>query len=1451
MGLPTPVAIGTGLVAGLGTYALGDAALREAISTGYDYLFPDNAGTLSTDLYKDYTPEAAAFGKGGQLFGSFGGFQGYLSRLLRKKTPEDVNFGNADLGLRIDSLKRQYGIGEPGLSFGRFTHQGPQDLGVWQNAILNKKLSALEAKKGFTNVTEAITRDIIERYNANPGMFNLVETLAGAGAAGGAIVSEQLYPGETLPALGFETAGAIFTPATTLGRIVSATSPYLKNTFDFVTTPSEIIPKTGGALKKARDFVFNETHEQQKKAAQTWFNTAVENFLENRRIVLEKEGGDPNQVPDPQAFVEQLMQFFADTPYTMPNGTVINTIDDIKKLKMNLVDAEGVPLDLTPAQITAVDGTNLWEGLFDAIENQLGTYSFKGALKDQQLEFNAKKKAQHNKAMNALGKMLFSFASTGDVDALKAATSMRGDLLEEYLEAAIMNRLVRAQQSLRTMGGLKATKDMVRKGEDGSVEEVLIPEGSAIGGFEGDEQVINLVENLKNELQGLNKSFRGLASKLYEQAGAQGAEVIPEETYKTFIQMVLTGVRTGENDVVSLPSGRFEPTTRKITQPEDGFFEFDVDEVPTGVEHKDAEAYVMDKELLQLYLRIARQPSKKTIVPKRTDKEVPPREEPINPNYPVEQKPLEDPEPPNPIEYIVGENAQRDPGVAANLEKFGLSVDDLEPLDAVLPIELVNFRHRLLDKARGFRAGPSPDLPKARQYETLADAIQRDLTREANAIDPLLTPEGELKQPSLDEDPFAFAQNLYNEFGKLEPWQQSFILANTLSRKISDAFSRSLAGDFLQRTGRGDYRYSNQQLIDRMGKRLLSTGQEAVSQDTLLRERLANLAGLDDKFRITGEEAEIFFPDIAGKPRDPRNIDLGREVDGVMEYNDLLNQIASTEDAYNVTLQSIIAQLSTKGGPDTVGQTDRIMNVQERVPTRTTDTDEVIDVDLFSGLTQRPFGIDSVDNIVKGGQLPQLKRIVTQIFSDINPQFVNDFGNTASATMALKIAQDVQTKFQKLKKAKRGIYRLLDDQTPNAYIDRIFGAQNKKYAAAEFNSFLTFIEEVGNPEPDLAKLAPVLRELGIEEKNFNQFRTELFGTVQNKKNLLKQIDLVKEAGISGIFQSLLKQANSKINNDVLTFTPDSIREFARLINRPISGKKGDLSIIDTLLTKGTHLDKSGTVRPGFISPDYARNLTAFLNKISALNMDPNELASIKPNDPDLGLKILIGRLMGASAGRTLADTAGTRATIQYPAIGAKFGADLVDKMPTSVGGDILLEMVKPGNEKLLKLMLEGAHEGIGKKGKSTYFAVNQHLQKLEKGVLKLLRGLFSPAIVTSMLNTEVSPIEAEDVAGAVEAVIPSAEAEEMPAYRRYDPRLPENQLQRPDKEPVNVRPIERPLTMLPRPAIQPTQPQPRTMGPASPPTPDRMRFAGLFPEDITSGLIRQGAVNQGIGSLAG
>jgi hypothetical protein len=134
-----------------------------------------------------------------------------------------------------------------------------------------------------------------------------------------------------------------------------------------------------------------------------------------------------------------------------------------------------------------------------------------------------------------------------------------------------------------------------------------------------------------------------------------------------------------------------------------------------------------------------------------------------------------------------------------------------------------------------------------------------------------------------------------------------------------------------------------------------------------------------------------------------------------------------------------------------------------------------------------------------------------------------------------------------------------------------------------------------------------------------------------------------------------------------------------------------------------------------------------------------------------------------------------------------------------------------------------------------------------KGLYPYLSRAFSPGAISTAAQIQFTetgeprrqPLTDEQAEILDETIEQLDEAPEGPPLGAVSP------------EPVNVRPIERPLTMLPRPEIQPTQPQPRTMGPASPPTPDRMRFAGLFPEDITSGLIRQGAVNQGIGSLAG
>jgi len=84
-------------------------------------------------------------------------------------------------------------------------------------------------------------------------------------------------------------------------------------------------------------------------------------------------------------------------------------------------------------------------------------------------------------------------------------------------------------------------------------------------------------------------------------------------------------------------------------------------------------------------------------------------------------------------------------------------------------------------------------------------------------------------------------------------------------------------------------------------------------------------------------------------------------------------------------------------------------------------------------------------------------------------------------------------------------------------------------------------------------------------------------------------------------------------------------------------------------------------------------------------------------------------------------------------------------------------------------------------------------------------------------------------------------------------------------ERVDVKPISRPLTMLPRvsfpqqtvaerppapvPAVA-SAPVPAVASASAPASPDqRSRFAAMFPGDITSGLIRQQDVDRGIGSL--
>jgi hypothetical protein len=188
-------------------------------------------------------------------------------------------------------------------------------------------------------------------------------------------------------------------------------------------------------------------------------------------------------------------------------------------------------------------------------------------------------------------------------------------------------------------------------------------------------------------------------------------------------------------------------------------------------------------------------------------------------------------------------------------------------------------------------------------------------------------------------------------------------------------------------------------------------------------------------------------------------------------------------------------------------------------------------------------------------------------------------------------------------------------------------------------------------------------------------------------------------------------------------------------------------------------------------------------------------------------------------------------TLQLPQIGADVARRVVDIVPGSEGADILFSLMDPANKPQLLEMLKSLKIKPSDSPAKQQLDTNKYLNAfLYKGLLPFLTEV-GEGEKRALTNEEIDVIE--QTLKEVEEEAPP-EGEPLSAA-----------------EPVNVRPIDRSLTMLPRPDIRPPQALPRSMGPTSAPTPERMRFAGLFPQDITSGLIRQGALNQGIGSLAG
>lgn len=1093
-----------------------------------------------------------------------------------------------------------------------------------------------------------------------------------------------------------------------------------------------------------------------------------------------------DKAPSPVQILDGLLGHFLTDPL------VIHAEDGSQTVINTIEDIEGLGnfADLVEPGTDPVKLTPFQKthsDLFGAIERLMQTNV---GSPTERAQFKSQSKAAHNDAMTILGKLLVTFSSQGNHESLKVATKLQADLLDDYLSSLVGERTLRAATAARKLG----YKDGV--------------------------QLAAGAENLRTELLNLQTSLRDIATDYYikaaEKATAQGGKKVtlaPTNTYEMILDLVDDS--RIQKDIPKLISSRINEKTHRI-DPSDP----DAEEILVDFDHVEKEKALTNLgELHLIFNKIARQSGYRR----------------VNVGEEVE-------------EVIIGANAATDPFVAAKLRQQTVQdaegsrslIDELQPLDEVDLTTLIAMRSKLLKEARKLMGGPEQDRVLAKQYVLVADSILDDLGVKSNTFDPLTNADGTTTSSDV----------AWKKFLGLEGWQQDFMIANTLSRKINDVFTRTFFQEFLQTKGSGQYTKSAEELISRLESNFKGNGLRGIGVERIVRKRMEDLTNPD---RIADPESEHYGQTVTPAEEVPEIYPDAPQEFTLTALDEAGVDFSSTENALHFLMRGVFAFIAAKQDPQGIANVGSGVRRARDLHPYTERVGMIRDDDVKNPILQ----------MTGPSELAQTRQMLQNIFEGLDKNdvifhqvenMIRDFDDAGTAGFNLAVAEEVSSRFNKMRELKTNIYQLTDDVTPYQYFDRLFNMQNRKVSSEEFNSFVDFIAEVANPtgggggfpleDLDLKKIGTTMGQLGIPENQLEKFLVDFERMAQGTREVDRT--LLKESAVDGFLQAALHHANMKVGNDKANFTNESLAALEDILVNPMAGKgKDGPSVMGTLIDKG------------LLEPAHARNLIAILQKAQKLNLDPASLASITPDDPDLVFKILIARLSGAAGGRKLAEKIGTHATLQFAAIGSQAAVDLVNVTPTAKAVPMLFEMVRPGNEEFVADLLRGARQSITKPGTVTRYSQKKYMDKFAKLYSKFLSSFFNPSVIATSLHTNLAQEAFENRPEGFLGGDPNLE-EEMPSYRRYDPRLPENRLDAIPQglplgatEPVDVRPIDRPLTMLPRPNIPPPQTQPRSMGPVSPPSPDRMRFAGLFPEDITSGLIQQGALNQGIGSLAG
>ena len=278
----------------------------------------------------------------------------------------------------------------------------------------------------FEAGAERFLQGFIDTSRKNPFLYASGELLSAAGSGTGATISEELYPGEVLPRVGFELGLGVpsaLVPHLALSNVIKKSYGALK---DFRTKAKEINPVTGekfgakGALaeSKAADYF------KQRK-----LRTSIDGLLSQ----LEKYMNDG----DINSLIKTL------------EGSFLNLDPNLKKVMGEKGTKELIQL------VSKSSGLKSGNPILMAYEGALNArYDFMGN------EVNSK----FREATNGLLQMMQILIGTGDDAALKVASEIEYSLMGSSVQANIDGKVSSLLAAFDKVKG-KNTKDNVQLSE--------------------------------------------------------------------------------------------------------------------------------------------------------------------------------------------------------------------------------------------------------------------------------------------------------------------------------------------------------------------------------------------------------------------------------------------------------------------------------------------------------------------------------------------------------------------------------------------------------------------------------------------------------------------------------------------------------------------------------------------------------------------------------------------------------------------------------------------------------------------------------------------------------------------------------------------------------------------------------------------------------------------------